>query len=139
MPDTGPTAVAASVPTLVPTATPDWIAPPFEQICKKDKSMTDVQLEEHLKQFVGKKAVDWRGWVYDVTESSSGYTVSIAMDPPGGLLWSRDIEIVGISKDQALRLKKEQKVTFSGTIRKIGVFLGSICNPLTIEDGTIVE
>lgn len=121
------------------TATPDWIAPPFRELCKKDASLTDAQMEQHLKEFSGKKVVDWQGWVYDVYESGSNYTVLIGMDPPGGLLWSRDIEIVGVSKDQAFHLRKEQKVGFSGTIREVGTFLGTICNPLVIEDGTVIE
>jgi hypothetical protein len=124
-------------PTPFPTATPDWVAPPFDELCERDTSLTDAQQEKALEEHVGKKVVQWQGWVSEVREGFSDYWVLVAMEPPGGLLWVRDIRIVGVPEDRALSLNKKQKVTFSGTIRGIGTFLGSICNPVVIGDATI--
>jgi hypothetical protein len=131
--------LSTSILKITPSPSPEWMAPPYKSICKKDDSMTSVQLEAYLDSFIGKKIENWHGWVYEVRESGTSYTVLIGMDPPGGLLWSRNVEIVGVEQEQALRLRKEQKVTFSGTIREVGNFFGSICNPITIENATIVE
>jgi hypothetical protein len=130
-----PTTTKSFQPTV--TATPDSVAPPFKQICNKDETMTGVQVEEELKRTVGKKVVDWQGWVYDVSQTGSNYKVQIAMESPSALFWSRDIEIIGVSRDTALRLSKKQMVTFSGTIQGFENAFGVYCNPLIIEKATI--
>ena len=127
-----PTPTALPTPTVTPTA---W-APPFKQLCERDKTLTDAQFVEYLESLRGKEVIDWTGWVYDVFDRSGGYTVLIAMRPPGAF-WSRNIELLGLPKDQALELQKEQKVVFSGTIRDAGAFLGQACNPIEIEKATL--
>lgn len=129
------TPIVTPKPSLTPT--PHSWAPPFKQLCERHKTLTDVQFVEYLESFRDKKIIDWTGWVYDVYDYSDGYTVLIAMKPPGGLLWARDIELLGLPKDQALDLQKEQKVVFSGTIRDVGAFLGQPCNPIKIEKATL--
>ena len=94
-----PLRTPTTLPT--PTATPTSWAPPFKQLCERDKTLTDAQFVEYLETFRGKKVIDWTGWVYDVHDRSRGYAVLIAMDPPG-FLWARDIELLGLPKDQAL-------------------------------------
>ena len=111
-------------------------APPYQQLCRRDETLTDAQFVEYLESLRGKKVIDWSGWIYDVYDRSGGYDVLIAMDPPS-FLWSRDIELLGLPKDQALALQKEQQVVFSGTIRDVGAFLGKACNPIEIEKATL--
>lgn len=119
-----------------PTPTPSLT---FDAICEPPDTMTDVQIEQYLKSFEGKQIADWQGWVYDVHANyggNEGYTLLIAMDPPG-FLWTRNIEIADIPADLAVRLQKKQKLVFSGTISAIGRFLGSNCNPMVIENAEI--
>jgi hypothetical protein len=130
---------ASATPIVKSTPTPGDMAPPFDELCRKDPNLTDIQMEKHLEGFIGKRIVNWQGWVYEVHDQSGGYVVLVALNPPGGLLWTRDIEIADIPEDLAFRLSKRQKITFSGTIRKVGIFLGSICNPISIESATITE
>lgn len=134
-----PTRLAAASPVPpTPTLTRDpSIAPPYEELCKRPPDMTDVQFERHFQQFAGKRITDWPGWVYDVTQFGGIYQVSIAMRPPGGLLWSRQVEINNIPADLALSLNKQQPIVFSGTIREVGLFLGQPCNPIHVENADI--
>ena len=65
--------VIAPTSTAEPTATTEWMAPPFEEIGQRDSSMTDVQFGEYLKTFIGKKFFDWDGSVKDVYEFGGDY------------------------------------------------------------------
>ena len=135
--DPAPTAVQQPADTPAAVVSADE-APSFEQMCKRNKSLTDVQFTESLKAVVGKKLTDRKVWVYDVYGDSGGYKVLLASEPPGGLFWSRDIEAYGIPDEIATKLSKEQPVRLSGTIREVGLFLGTACNPIDVENATIV-
>lgn len=139
-----PTLAATRIlePTKTPaptaTATPQWMAPSFEEICHRDPSLTDVQFEEYIKTFAGKKFSDWDGWVYDVYRYGEEYQLLIAMNEPGGLFWSRQIQIDDIGPELGVSLNKEQPIRFSGTIQEVGTFWGDSCNPLKVKDVGIV-
>lgn len=120
-------------PNKYATATPVNWAPPYNQLCKRDRSLTDVQYVEWMKSFEGKKIVNWTGWVYDVRD---GPVLLIAVRAPGGILWARDIEMVGLNT-RVYEFNKEDKVRFSGTIRSMGSFLGRPCNPIVLENGKV--
>lgn len=135
-------ALTAAAPTetpLPPTSTPcPDCAPPFDAVCTKPSNLTDVQMEAHIKSFVGQRVAEWYGWIWDVETSGGRYKAIIAMKPKG-FLWTRDIELINIDADQAARLSVEQPVTFSGRIQQVRMAFGAICNPLVIEDVVIVE
>lgn len=133
------TPVPATATTVPATATPTdgernvSSGPAFEDVCPEIFSLGGTELENHVNKLQGQRVEDWRGWVHSVQEFGATHKLLIAIEPPGGMFWSRDIEIV-VPEDVALRLTKEEEIVFSGTIREIGTFLGSICNPLELED-----
>lgn len=122
--------------TLAETTSQDSTKSQFDAICKTDPSWTEAQTEQHLAGFAGQPISDWGGWVYEVRGSDGQYTVLVAMSPPGGLLWTRNIEISGVPTEIALVLQKEQPIRFSGTIARIDRFFGANCNPLIVRDAT---
>ena len=127
--------VADGRPTVAPTATPEWMAPPFAEICGSNSELTAIQQEEKVKKMTGKKVVDWTGAIYDVQHDGDKYKVSINMDP-GGIMRARQIEIMGLPADVAA-LKVDQKVVFSGKIDKIDIMFGTVCNPMTLTEATL--
>lgn len=124
--------VGELTPTYEETGEP---ALTYEQICTRPKEMTDVQWNEHLKQFSGQKVTSWEGWVKDVYKYSSGYTLYVTFDPPNHLLRGSAVHFV-IPEDIALMLEKDDIVTFSGTIKSIGTFLG-VCSGIELEHAVI--
>lgn len=128
-----PSRIPATPVVISGTPTPTSWAPGYDALCKRDPSLTDVQYVQHLKTFEGKKIVDWTGWVYDVLD---GPVVLVAVRPPGGFLWARDIEMVGLGREVE-KFNKEDRVVFSGTIRSMGSFLGRPCNPIVLENGEV--
>ncbi len=97
--------------------------------------MTDVQWNEHLRQFSGQKVTGWEGWVKDVYKYSGGYTLYITFDPPSHFLRSSAVHFV-IPEDIALMLEKDDIVTFSGTIKDVGTFLGA-CSGIELKDAVL--
>ena len=124
---------ATSVPD---TPTPEWMAPSFEEMCGNDANMTDVQQEDYAAAMAGKKIVGWVGAVYDVERAGDTYTVQVNMNP-GGLFKSRQIEILGLSREVAGGLNVDQMIAFDGTIQAVEMFAGGLCNPIKVVEATI--
>jgi hypothetical protein len=129
-----PTEAPTSTP-VPPTATPEWMAPPYEDFCEGSFDRTEIQNEALAKSMAGKKVVGWTGAVYDVQRS--GDTFRVEVDMSGGFIRSRDINILGVGQDIAVTLNVDQKITFDGTIQSVDIALGVLCNPLVLVDATI--
>jgi hypothetical protein len=125
-----PTPAPSPVPTQPP---PDSLD--YKTICTRDKAMTDAQWNEYIKQFGGRK-VTWTGWVNDVYKSSEGYTLYVTFDPPSELFRSADVKFP-ITNELGLKLNKDQRVTFSGTLGNVTSFLGS-CSTIEIKNAVVV-
>lgn len=101
-------AIALSVQAL------DW-----KTIKANEKSMTEAQFDQFLDQHVEGKSVWWKGWVDDVERDGDSYRVKVDMDSPDTLFSVPEIWLDNVSEYTALRLKVDQKVTFSGQITDV--------------------
>jgi len=111
-------------PTLTPTPVPT--APPFREIRDTVKKMTEAQWKAYLRGMKGLRVESWSGWVEDVNEKFlGGYELWVDLDPPDDP-WSGTDVIFDIPDNLALKLMKDQLVTFSGRIESVGEFLGSL-------------
>jgi hypothetical protein len=54
-----------------------------------------------------------------------------------GFLWTRNIVSYGVPRSVAETLRVNQPILFSGRIRHVGLFLGTICNALEIDQATL--
>lgn len=117
-----------------PTATPDYKAPPFEEVCGSNSKLTEIQQEERVNAIEGKRIINWTGKVYDVSKDGQLYKVEI--DAQGGIFSARQLVLEGLSKDAA-GLNVGQAVVYSGTIEEISIMFGVICNPMTVVSATI--
>ena len=131
----GASGKVAAAPAVPATATPEWMAGSFSEICGSNSNITAIQQEEKVKKLAGKKVVDWAGKVYDVQHDGDKYKVSVNMQD--GIIKTRDVEIVGVAGDVATKLNVDQPVLLNGTIQKIDVAFGVVCNPMTLADATI--
>ncbi|HXH29878.1 MAG TPA: hypothetical protein VNJ01_03630 [Bacteriovoracaceae bacterium] len=136
-----PGKVAVSEPQSVtvvadpPTATPEWMAPPYDEVCGSNSELTEVQQEAKVKKMIKKKVVGWTGIVYDVARNGDKYKVSVNMQQ--GFIRTKDVVISGMSEDDAVALNVDQEISYDGTIDDISISFGVICNPLTITDAVI--
>ena len=122
-------------PTIAPTATPEWMAPGYTEMCDNNSTMTDVQQERYAATMAGKKIVEWTGAVFDVENRGGSYQLQIDVD--GGIFSTRDVVIHDIDEDLAIELSPEQIVQFSGTIRSVDMAFETICNPINIISATV--
>jgi hypothetical protein len=125
---------SAAAPTLPDSTT---IEATFSNICKTDPDWTEIQTQAYLAGFIGRDIFDWAGYVYEVRELGGQYELLVAMEPPG-LLWARNVEIPGISAETAVALQKEQPIRFSGTLSRVDRSFGTNCNPIVVQDATLV-
>jgi len=126
------TPTPAHTPTPTNTRDPNVIAS-YEELCKVPlRDMTELEIENYIKSAIGKRVIDWPGYVYD----ASATRVEVAIEPRGPL-WARDIVLYGVPRSVAETLRVNQPILFSGRIRHIGLFLGTICNPLEIDQATL--
>jgi hypothetical protein len=126
---------AAPTAEAMPTEIPEWMAPAFKEICGSNSELTEIQQEKKVKRMTGKKVVGWEGAIYDVRHDGDKYMVSVNMDP-GGIIRARQVEIPGLGADVAA-LKVDQRIVFSGTIQKIDVTFGVVCNPMVLTEATV--
>lgn len=127
---------APTVTPVPPTATPEWMAPPFKDFCEGSTNRTEVQNEALAESMTGKKVVGWTGAVYDVQRSGDTFRVEVNMR--GGFIRSRDINILDVGQDIAAGLNVDQEITFDGTIQSVDMAFGVLCNPLVLVDTTII-
>lgn len=130
-----PESTATPVPDP-PTATPEWMAPGYQEMCRDNGATTDVQQEVYAESMAGKKIVAWPGEVYDVERDGNSYRVQV--DVADGIFFARQVEIEGVDKELAANLNVEQRIIFSGTIKSVDMFAGGICNPIRIIDAKII-
>src|SRR5690606_21354337 len=110
---TATTAAPVAKPTITPTPAPnDDVVTDFESICGLKSDMTDVQIDAYYESLRGKRVIDWYGYVYDVYERNGTYIVLISLEPKRFFMWSREIELRGVSREVAVQLNLEQRVKF---------------------------
>ena len=96
--------------------------------------MTEAQWKEYARGLKG-ASVSWSGWVEDVNEKFfGGYELWVDMDAPDVIMSVQDVTF-NIPDDLALKLRKDQRVTFTGTIKSVMNVLGS-CSVI-LENGQI--
>jgi hypothetical protein len=93
----------------------------FETIRQNKEGMTDLQWKQFQQQCIG-QMVYWSGWVDEVKATGGKYKVLLDMDAPDAL--SVFDVTVYVSDQQAMNLRKDQKVSVQGRIKSIGTFLG---------------
>lgn len=93
----------------------------FQTIRNNKEKMTSMQWDQFEKQCIG-QMVYWSGWVDEVKASGGRYKVLIDMDAPDAL--SVFDVTVYVSGQQAMNMRKDQKVRVQGRIKSIGTFLG---------------
>lgn len=119
------TPAPTSIPAIAPTHTPVASAPPFEEIRSNMRAMTEAQWNRYIQTLAGTRVENWQGFVLQVNEKAfGGYEVWIDMDNPDVTLSVQEVTF-DVSEDIALRLNKEQAVTFSGTIAVVLNTLGT--------------
>lgn len=107
---------------------------PYSYLKDAMRNRTGLQREEFVKSVTGKR-IQWVGFVYDTDEAwTGGYKVSIYMGY--GKDATNDFSFK-VSKEQALALKKYQKIKFTATIADVSITLGQLV--LKLEDAQIVD
>jgi len=129
-----PTDTPTTTP-VPPTVTPEWMAPPFDEICGLNSNLTEIQQNAKVKAMLGKKLVGWIGKVYDVKRDGDKYTISV--DMTSGLFRTRNLVITGITDASVAGLNVDQQISFDATIQDIDIVFGVVCNPMTVTDAKI--
>ena len=123
-------------PAAVGTATPAPLAPPFADIEATVAAGTEAQWKSYLPTLAGQRVQNWQGWVVDVDQAGSKYTLWVDLDPPGSVLSTQDVYIP-VDQALAVSLAKGQPVAFSGTIADVTELLGTIS--VTLQPGAQVR
>lgn len=90
----------------------------------QNESITDAQFKAFAKQQEGKLITE-RGYVVDVREKMfGGYTVWIDMDAPDVSMSVQDISF-DVDEATAMNLRKDQAITFTGTIKSLMRIMGA--------------
>jgi hypothetical protein len=125
---------AGEQPTAPATDTPDPnVVASYDDLCRSSSNMTELQVQQYVQGFVGKRVVNWVGYVFDASETS----IWIANEPRG-FLWSPQMQLYGVPTEVAASLNVNQRVIFTGKIREVGTFLGQICAGLAIDVTTFI-
>jgi len=130
----GPTNTPLPTKTPLPTSTPPLPAPPFAEIRSNVEGMTEAQWKAYLPTLEGMLVENWTGWVENVNVVGDKYELWVDMDSPDTLLSAQDVYFL-IPNDIALELQKDERITFSGRIKSVTEFLGSVS--LRLEDATL--
>jgi hypothetical protein len=108
----------------------------FLTIRKNMEGMTDLQFKRYADGLKGKKVI-WTGWVEEVKERFlGGYDCWVDMDSPGAMMSVQDVTF-DVSESVAMKLKKDNKIRFTGTIKSVMSVMGS-CQ-VNLEKGTKVH
>jgi len=106
----------------------------FAEIRNNMNRMTEAQWKKYARSLKG-KTISWSGWVEDVNEKFfGGYELWVDMDPPNVAMSVQDVTFE-IPDELALKLRKDQRVVFTGTIKSVMNVLGS-CS-VTLENGQV--
>jgi hypothetical protein len=109
-------------PALNPNEKPRDTGLTFQMIKDKTLELTDVQFVDYAATLKGRK-ITWSGWIEDViVGSSGGYEAMIDFDSPEITFSLADIHIP-ISESLAKKFTKNQRVTFTATIRSVTYYL----------------
>ncbi len=128
---------ASSIPATSSPAAAQAKGLDYRDICTRPGTMTDIQWNEHLKQFAGRHVAGWAGWVHDVVKSGDRYYLYVTFDAPKSFLPAADVRLE-IPSEGAMQYEKEKPVTVSGTIKEAPTFLGS-CSIIELSDATVDE
>ena len=96
--------------------------------------MTEAQIKQYARELKGKE-VHWSGWVEDVNETMFGtYEVWVDMDAPDEMFSVQDVTF-DVPADVALKLRRDQKINFTGSIDSALNVLES--TQINLSDATI--
>jgi hypothetical protein len=116
--DTQPTEVPATEAPAAPAPAPATSNVTYAEIRDNMTAMTDIQWDEYVKTLEGVR-IEWQGWVEEVKASGSDQVqVMIDMDAPTETMSVQDLYIY-LPLDQGKSLKKDQPITFVGTISSV--------------------
>lgn len=106
----------------------------YKTIRKNMKNMTSLEWDRYTKSLEGRQINKWVGWISDVEKQwFGGYKILIDMDPPGSLS-VQDIYIEDQPLSVAEKFRKNQKVIFSGKIKRVMSIMGTCA--VTLEKVT---
>ena len=114
-----PTRASAPGKVAEPTSFPTPAYLTVARIEQERKDLTDIQKEQYDQNVLG-EVIQFKGRVLDVHEDGD-----VLLDE-GGLFTL--VRLLGIPKDAAITLQKDQLIEGMGTVAEVGSFLG-----LTIE------
>jgi len=119
-----------------PVGTPKPISDlTFTGIRQQRKDAIKIEDWERYRDTLIGQRVQWTGRVLHVTEPQKAgepYEIAIDMDP-AGIQFSYDDVIFLLPKDQAIKLAKDQEITFQGDIQEISEMKGTVDLVLTIR------
>jgi len=114
----------------------EYIKDSFFTIRNNIERMTEAQWKAYVRSLKGKR-VKWTGWVEDVNEKwIGGYELLVDMDSPDAFLSVYDLSF-DIPDDLALKLNKDQRVSFEGDISHVFNILGS-CR-VSLDEAVVVK
>ncbi|MBF0224634.1 MAG: hypothetical protein HQK76_04180 [Desulfobacterales bacterium] len=79
------------------------------------KSMTDIQWNNFTEKSKGQEISLWEGWIDEIIKTVGGYQVFIDMESPSNSRSASDV-LFEVPNNIGNRLKKDQKIIFSGKI-----------------------
>lgn len=133
--DSNPAAVASPKPpdsylTDYSVSTVSWAE--VDNIYNVKSKSTDLQKDAAWKKYQGKK-IKWNGTVTSVSDGFGSLSLQVKMNAD---TFTSDllIKLKESQKSKALTLKKDDSVTFTGTLDKWGSLL-----PITLNEGEIVN
>lgn len=106
----------------------------YEALEDAMKSSTDVHWQKIKNTYVGERVI-WEGWVVDVSGTGRFLDVAIDMEQPGEGWSIQDVYLGNVPSAQALALRKNQRVRFTGRIKVMyayGVALNVSLSPAEI-------
>jgi hypothetical protein len=121
-----------------PLPTPDWLAPSFAALCDQYEVMTISQRQAFAEAMVGKRIIGWTGQVYRVERwDLQRYVIKI--DMRGDRFFrTRQVELLGVSRELVAQLEVGQQLRFDGAIRSIPMYAEGGCNPIYIVEASII-
>ncbi len=105
----------------------------YNEIVNNYRSLTDAQFDEYKRGLLDTK-VQWEGTVYNVTGNWLDENFEVQIDMNNDNVFDVSFDV---GKNNALRLAKNSKVTFSGSIAHVISLFGSIV--VTLKDVAIRE
>jgi len=114
---TAPTRDTAPVEVVEPTPFPTPAYLTVDAIEQERRALTDIQKEQYDQDILG-EVIQFRGQVLEVNENGS-----VLIDEGG---FFAVVKLLGIPKDVAITLQKDQLIEGMGTVADVYTFLGLV-------------